>query len=307
MSLLKNRSESERIQQLIARTIFANKLVSNTRFQGGCNQLPRSIESGSGAKRDYYYMNYLKVGEALTPISTFNTIVESNTCAVAGSTATPGSQYITVDIYSVTVWETNPARSGPPVTDLIPYVPILTISAGYSLTVPTGFYFYIQERLGEPAYQLVNNGLFIVNGAVEGTTKLRVPIINNGTIIINSGGTIYIGDMTTLNGLENNGTIIINTGGTLDVTSGNGGVNLGVLKNFNSGIIIISGGGLRLFNRGSLDNSGVVYNNNGGTIQVFTGGIVTNTGIINNPVVDSGCGVGTLIGSITANGTACPV
>jgi hypothetical protein len=45
MSLVTNKSESERIQKIKDRTLYANYLINQTKFQGGCDQLSPPIVS----------------------------------------------------------------------------------------------------------------------------------------------------------------------------------------------------------------------------------------------------------------------
>jgi len=74
--------------------------------------------------------------------------------------------------------------------------------------------------------------------------------------------------------------------------------------------LINDGGTIDIQDNVIVYNIGTIYNINGGKINT-NNNIFINQGLINNPLLDSGCGVGTIIGSITSEqggsiGTACP-
>lgn len=114
MSLVTNKSESERIQKIKDRTLYANYLATQTKFQGGCDPIPPSIQSGSGASKEAYLVTDLRLGARYTTTEQAAAIVLVNSCAVAPDaptnvTAIPGDAQVLLS------W-TAPSDGGSPIT-----------------------------------------------------------------------------------------------------------------------------------------------------------------------------------------------
>ena len=87
MSLVKNNSESERIQKIKDKTIFANYTVGQTRFQQGCDPYPKSIQSGSGSSNESSVLNNIRQGEVFTTPAELDVLLATNACATTSSTS----------------------------------------------------------------------------------------------------------------------------------------------------------------------------------------------------------------------------
>ena len=86
MSLITNKSESERIQKIKDRTLYANYLATQTKFQGGCDPIAPSIQSGSGASKEASLVTEIRLGARYTTPDEAAVIVLRNSCP---STAPP--------------------------------------------------------------------------------------------------------------------------------------------------------------------------------------------------------------------------
>lgn len=82
MSLVTNKSESERIQKIQNKTVYANYLANQTRFQGGCDTLLMPIQSGSAAFKSASIMVDIRLGENYTTVQERDAIITTNTCPV---------------------------------------------------------------------------------------------------------------------------------------------------------------------------------------------------------------------------------
>ena len=80
MSLVTNKSESERIQKVKDRTLYANYLANQTKFQGGCDPLLSPIQSGSGASNQASLVTDIRLGARYTTVEQRDAIVVANTC-----------------------------------------------------------------------------------------------------------------------------------------------------------------------------------------------------------------------------------
>ena len=83
MSLVKNLTESERIQKLKDRTLYANYLINQTKFQQGCNQIPKEIQSGSGSANQASIVTDIRLGALYTTVAERDAIVLTNSCPIA--------------------------------------------------------------------------------------------------------------------------------------------------------------------------------------------------------------------------------
>ena len=83
MSLVTNKSESERIQKLKDKTIYANYLAAQTKVQGGCYPAPLPIESGSDSSKQSSALTNLRLGANYTTTDEADIIILQNTCPVA--------------------------------------------------------------------------------------------------------------------------------------------------------------------------------------------------------------------------------
>ena len=106
---------------------------------------------------------------------------------------------------------------------------------------------------------------------------------------------------------ENDG--ILENYGSFNNNSGNAFNYLYSTINNYAGSIITNNYSSEIVNNGTITNItlGKIFNCNGSTIT--NNGTFTNSGVINNPTVDAGCGIGTLNGSspITATNSTCPL
>ena len=114
MSLVTNKSESERIQKLKDRTLYANYLAIQTKFQGGCDPIPPAIQSGSGASKEAYLVTDIRLGARYTTAEEAAAIVLANSCSVAPGaptdvTAIPGDGQVVLS------WMA-PSDGGSPIT-----------------------------------------------------------------------------------------------------------------------------------------------------------------------------------------------
>ena len=66
MSLVKNLTESERIQKVKDRAVYANYLINQTKFQQGCNPNPTEIQSGSGSSNQASLVTDIRLGARYT-------------------------------------------------------------------------------------------------------------------------------------------------------------------------------------------------------------------------------------------------
>lgn len=80
MSLVNNKSESDRIQQLKNRTLYANYLAVLTKFQGGCDPILPSIQTGSGAFKEASVLIDLRLGALYTSGEERDAIISINRC-----------------------------------------------------------------------------------------------------------------------------------------------------------------------------------------------------------------------------------
>jgi hypothetical protein len=83
MSLVTNKTESERIQKLKDKTIYANYLAAQTKVQGGCYPAPLPIESGSDSSKQSSALTNLRLGANYTTTDEADIIILQNTCPVA--------------------------------------------------------------------------------------------------------------------------------------------------------------------------------------------------------------------------------
>jgi len=161
----------------------------------------------------------------------------------------------------------------------------------------------------------VNNGVINISstGAINAVDSNSNTFINNGRVNNNGGSLVF---QSAGLGINNSTGIITNSNGGQILTNISVTTNMGRINN-NTGCIIYinpdfstfdnSG---RIYNAGgtinvseyiggatgnsTFNNTGIIYNYQNGVIN--NGGTFTNlTGIIHNPIVDAGCGVGTLV------------
>ena len=85
MSLVKNLSESERIQKVKNRTLYANYLINQTKFQQGCDPLLGEIQSGSGSSNQVSLVTELRLGALYTSATERDAIVLLNSCPIVSS------------------------------------------------------------------------------------------------------------------------------------------------------------------------------------------------------------------------------
>lgn len=165
-------------------------------------------------------------------------------------------------------------------------------------------------NLGEP-YITINNGTINISStgkleAVDATNKIiNNGIVNNKGLIIAQSNGICInnssGRIINTNGGEiRNNESTINNFGIIDNNTGCliSNQNQGTFTNNVNAIINNTGGTINnLLINSSFINDGIIFNNNGGTIDntVNTGNIFTNNGTIQNSLIGSLCGVGTLL------------
>ena len=76
MSLVNNKSESERIQKMKDRMLYSNYLIAQAQYQSGCNPMPHAIQSGSGSS----VLIDIRLGEQYTTVEESATILINNTC-----------------------------------------------------------------------------------------------------------------------------------------------------------------------------------------------------------------------------------
>ena len=76
MSLVNNKSESERIQKMKDRMLYSNYLIAQAQYQSGCNPTPHAIQSGSGSS----VLIDIRLGEQYTTVEESATILINNTC-----------------------------------------------------------------------------------------------------------------------------------------------------------------------------------------------------------------------------------
>ena len=101
MSLVNNKTESERIQKVKDRALYASYLVAQTQNQGGCNPFPAPIQSGSGASKESSVLIDIRLGAQYTTVAESISIILQNTCSVVPGpplnvTAVPGDGQATV-------------------------------------------------------------------------------------------------------------------------------------------------------------------------------------------------------------------
>jgi hypothetical protein len=140
-----------------------------------------------------------------------------------------------------------------------------------TLTIPFGDILLIASTL----FILTNRGKITINGALLSEGK----IVNSGTMI-NNGTLNHVGGRFTNTGF------VANKG--------------------------LFGIGAPLYNTGTITNTGPstitsnVYNYGGGVINTYSTGIsIVSGGNLYNPVTNTGCGIGTLVG-VTSTGIDCP-
>jgi hypothetical protein len=82
MTLVTNKSESERTKKIKSKTIYANYLATQTKFQGGCVQIPPPIQSGSGASNQASVSTELLSGAVYTTSAEAAVIILQSRCTV---------------------------------------------------------------------------------------------------------------------------------------------------------------------------------------------------------------------------------
>jgi hypothetical protein len=87
MSLVTNKTESERIQKLKDKTLYANYLATQTKFQGGCNPIPPPIQSGSGSSKESSLLISIRMGATYTTVEERDVIVAKSSCPVTAAIA----------------------------------------------------------------------------------------------------------------------------------------------------------------------------------------------------------------------------
>ena len=193
----------------------------------------------------------------------------------------------------------------------IPFNGILTISSGIVLIA-----------LGNT---LTNDGVINVEaGQLRASANLFTTgsITNNGNINITNGGNMILGESGTIfAGLNNVGNINISAESTLIIQAISSISNSGTIVNDLSGEIIInadssqaviSNNGGTIINVGltTNDNTGIIYNYNGGTFDISFGtynpGSPPTNGLFYNADGTGTCGIGTIIGTLQADGSDCP-
>jgi len=144
-----------------------------------------------------------------------------------------------------------------------------------TLTIPFGD--ILLMPVASPPFILTNRGKITINGALLSEGK----IVNSGTMI-NNGTLNHVGGRFT-----NTGFVANKDGGLFGI--GAPLYNTGTITNTDPSTIFITSN---------------VYNYGGGVINTYSGGIV-GPGNLYNPVTNTGCGIGTLVG-VTSTGIDCP-
>ena len=132
MSLVNNKSESERIQKLKDRTLYASYLVAQAQNQGGCNPFPAAIQSGSGASKESSILIDIRLGAQYTTADESASIILQNSCILyPGSplniTAIPGDGLVVVS------WSAPLSDGGSPITSYT----VTSSPGGFTATSPT--------------------------------------------------------------------------------------------------------------------------------------------------------------------------
>lgn len=78
MSLIKNLTESERIQKMQDRMLYANYIISRGKYEAGLNPYPAAIESGSGASKESSVLINIRLGQAYTTALESSVILADN-------------------------------------------------------------------------------------------------------------------------------------------------------------------------------------------------------------------------------------
>jgi hypothetical protein len=193
----------------------------------------------------------------------------------------------------------------------IPFNGILTISSGIVLIA-----------LGTT---LTNDGVINVEGGqLRASANLFTTgtITNNGDINITNGGNMILGESGTIfAGLNNVGNINILTESVLIIQAISSISNAGTILTDLSGEIIINadssqavisnnGGTIYSFGLTTNNNTGIIYNYNGGIFDITYGtynpGTPPTNGLFYNADGTGTCGIGTIIGTLQADGSDCP-
>ena len=126
-------------------------------------------------------------------------------------------------------------------------------------------------------------------------------------ILTNRGKITIHGSLFSAGNIVNSGTMINN--GTLTHASGGRFTNTGSFTNknvFGIDAPLYNTGTITNVYPGTINNTSIIYNYAGGLIDTYSAGFTNLSGsTLNNPVTNTGCGIGTLVG-VTATGTACP-
>ena len=143
------------------------------------------------------------------------------------------------------------------------------------LTIPFGDILLMPPA--SPLFILTNRGRITINGS----------LLNAGTIV--NAGTMI-----------NNGTLN-HVGGTFTNTGSFANKNV-----FDIYAPLYNTGTITNTYPGTINNTSIIYNYAGGLIDTYSAGFTNLSGsTLNNPVTNTGCGVGTLVG-VSSTGTSCP-
>ncbi len=273
----------------------------------GCGSVCSAFSTSLTAGQTYYlFLSTYSSGTNFTlPVSFFATGTDF-TWTTVPSTATPTSTDI--DTAAAGGYDASLLGSN-----------LNAVFAGGTLYFTTNNQQFSQNfTLGNSASNTINisglTTLFSGNFSDQSTNGSLV-FTNSGTggSVTLSGANTYTGSTTIDNNanveltgtISNTSGVIINSGGTLTIGNGGALTSDGVSNNANGHLIIAQGGTLTddLDNSGTVDNSGIsnaIVNTNTGTLTnlatgVWNGAVASNTGTLTN--------AGTWNGNITTSGT----
>lgn len=91
MSLLKNLSESERIQKANDRVLYANYLQNQIKFREGCIAISKNIQSGSGSSNQASLITNIRNGAVNTTEAERDRIILQSLCPTSSTNETPAT------------------------------------------------------------------------------------------------------------------------------------------------------------------------------------------------------------------------
>jgi hypothetical protein len=222
-------------------------------------------------------------------------------------------------------WNPNKRVEGPRSQSNTPYTE-MKLATGFSSSAPPPENLFLEDiaTFGGGEWTLNDPNTIITSNQTLTISSKQVLVIgsaetftNNGIIVSNGGGIANSGTFSNYGTFDNYGDIgNVLSSGIIDnygiIASNASGTNIqvpdgtftnhivGRISNVDYSTIQVTGG--------TFTNNGIISNIQGASIVQVNPGTFTNAGTIYSPTTDTGCGIGTIVGTITGTQSedSCP-